>query len=189
VRTPLFTAWPKSVDRVIRYWAGSTSLDPACTHAGSRSERATALATAARHDGAASARAHTKPEPVHACTAPVVRLEGPLALGHGYISSVTPCVRVRHTHELPCGADAVAVPYERSSCLLAPARYPGVPGRCRIATCGRLFEGTDEISLGQTYSHRAASDLIRHTVHPRRAEVQSAPRNVAELLAPGRKTC
>ena len=43
----------------------------------------------------------------------------------------------------------------RSSCLLAPARFPGNPGRCRAATCGRLFEGTDEISLGQTCFSRS----------------------------------
>jgi hypothetical protein len=80
------------------------------------------------------------------------------------------------------------VPYERSSRLLAPARNPGTPGRCRIATCGRLFEGTDEISLGQTYPNGSAPDLIRHTVHPRRAEAKLGPRNVAELLAPATKT-
>jgi len=28
-------------------------------------------------------------------------------------------------------------------------------GRSRIATCGRLFEGTDEISLGQTSPERS----------------------------------
>lgn len=33
-----------------------------------------------------------------------------------------------------------------------PARSPAGAGRSRIATCGRLFEGTDENSLGQTCS-------------------------------------
>lgn len=32
-RTPRLTVSPKSVDRVIRYWAGSTALDPAANHA------------------------------------------------------------------------------------------------------------------------------------------------------------
>jgi hypothetical protein len=87
---------------------------------------------------------------VHACTAPVVRLKCPLALGHGYISSITPGVRVRHTHEtvMRCRRGRGFV---RTFVLLAsPGAGPGTPGRCRIATYGRLFEGTDEISLGQT---------------------------------------
>src|SRR5690349_1517170 len=33
---------------------------------------------------------------------------------------------------------------------LLVSAVPGRPGRSRIATCGRLFEGTDENSLGQT---------------------------------------
>jgi len=36
-------------------------------------------------------------------------------------------------------------------------------GRSRIATFGRLFEGTDEISLGQTSSERRALAVGRFT--------------------------
>lgn len=52
----------------------------------SRSECATALATTVGDDGAAGARAHPQPEPMHARTAAVVGLVGPLALGHGNLS-------------------------------------------------------------------------------------------------------
>src|SRR4051794_19232779 len=61
--------------------------------AGSRSERAATLATPAGHDGTTSPRAHAQTEAVHACATPVVRLKCPLALGHGCISSIEPCVR------------------------------------------------------------------------------------------------
>ena len=53
----------------------------------SRSQRAAALAAAARHDGAACTRTHTQPETVHTGPAAVVRLKSPLALGHGCFSS------------------------------------------------------------------------------------------------------
>jgi len=75
---------PKSVDRVIRYRAGSTAGDP-CVE--SRSQGAAALAAATRHDGATGARTHPQPETVHTGPAAVVRLESPLALGHGCFSS------------------------------------------------------------------------------------------------------
>lgn len=52
----------------------------------SRSECATALATTVGDDGAAGAGAHAQPEPMHARTAAVVGLVGPLALGHGNLS-------------------------------------------------------------------------------------------------------
>ena len=55
--------------------------------------------------------------------------------------------------------EAVAVRTLRWSRLLAPAREPDDPSRSRIATFGRLFEGTDEISLGQTC-------LLRSDRHP-----------------------
>jgi hypothetical protein len=44
------------------------------------------------------------------------------------------------------------LPLVSSSVSLASRRgLPWFRGRSRIATCGRLFEGTDEISLGQTW--------------------------------------
>ncbi len=81
---PWRTVTPKSVERVIRYRAGSTAGEP-CVR--SRSEGAAALATAGRHDGATGTRTHPQPETVHTGPAAVVRLESPLALGHGCFSS------------------------------------------------------------------------------------------------------
>ena len=49
------------------------------------------------------------------------------------------------------------------SSSLLPARSPVAPGRSRITTCGRLFEGTDEISLGQTYGQRPDHCHRHHT--------------------------
>lgn len=56
--------------------------------------------------------------------------------------------------------------------LLAGA-VPGGPGRSRIATYGRLFEGTDEFSLGQTCS----SGLRR-----RRSMVRSCPSRLIRII-------
>ena len=75
----------------------------------------------------------------------------------------------------------------RSSRLLAPAREPEHPGRSRIATFGRLFEGTDEISLGQTAFSRRRIHLVPHIVTHRTRQPPERPFNVAELLAPGNK--
>jgi len=55
----------------------------------SSSQRTTALAAPTRHDGAAGASPHAQPESVHAGTAPVVRLEGPLALCHDSLLAAT----------------------------------------------------------------------------------------------------
>jgi hypothetical protein len=81
------------------------------------------------------------------------------------------------------------LPWVSSSVSLANRRVlRWFPGRSRIATFGRLFEGTDEISLGQT-SLREAVKLYkcpsRHAVL--RAANQPA-KNVAERLALGKKT-
>jgi hypothetical protein len=58
------------------------------------------------------------------------------------------------------GGDAIAV-----GKLVRLASRRGLQkllGRSRIATCGRLFEGTDEIYLGQTSSGRRAKRHSRH---------------------------
>jgi len=52
------------------------------------------------------------------------------------------------------GGDANAVG-KLPSRLLTGAVSRNLVGRSRIATFGRLFEGTDEISLGQTCSERS----------------------------------
>ena len=56
------------------------------------------------------------------------------------------------------------LPLVSSSVSLANRRGPqSFLGRSRIATCGRLFEGTDENSLGQTLPDRASPVAERFT--------------------------
>jgi hypothetical protein len=61
-------------------------------------------------------------------------------------------------------------------------------GRSRIATCGRLFEGTDEIYLGQTSSDPRAKLHNRHISPVPPPGKKTPPKNVAERLAPDEKT-
>ena len=83
---------------------------------------------------------------MHAGSAPVIRLEGPLALGHGVLLVFEPSGRSRFStfvRELIGGG----------SCCW-PARSPctSVWVAAVSPTFGRLFEGTDAPSLGQTWS-------------------------------------
>ena len=56
------------------------------------------------------------------------------------------------------------MPLVSSSVSLANRRgLPNLVGRSRIATCGRLFEGTDEISLGQTSPERSLCTTYEFT--------------------------
>jgi hypothetical protein len=48
-------------------------------------------------------------------------------------------------------------------------------GRSRIATCGRLFEGTDEISLGQTSPERARAAAERLTTATAATQFRGPP--------------
>ena len=77
-------------------------------------------------------------------TAPVVGLKGPFALGHGCHSSL----RVATASDAQVWARSPLV--SSSSRWLAGAVSREDPNRSRVTTFGRLFEGTDEISLGQT---------------------------------------
>ena len=52
---------------------------------GSGRQRGAALATTGADDATAGARAHPETETVHLGTTTVVRLESPLALGHGWL--------------------------------------------------------------------------------------------------------
>jgi hypothetical protein len=65
------------------------SATPCSTPRGSRSERAAALVATAGDDRTSGPGPHPQPEAVHLGTTPVVRLERPLALGHGCFSSMT----------------------------------------------------------------------------------------------------
>lgn len=89
---------------------------------------------------------------MHPGTTPVVRLEGPLALGHGS----TLLSRLAD----PAGEG----PPDARLPLLSSTRTGAVPkpGRSRAATFGRLFEGTEVACAGQTgligTGHRGRSD-------------------------------
>jgi hypothetical protein len=50
---------------------------------------ATALAAPVGHDGTSGSGTHPQAEPVHTGSAPIIRLEGPLALGHGILLVVS----------------------------------------------------------------------------------------------------
>jgi hypothetical protein len=154
----------------------------------SRSQGTAALVAPAGHDGPTGTGAHAQPKTVHACTPSVVRLKGPLALGHGCLSSVTVASASFTVTTSSCRLGHRRRSYERRSRLLAPARYPEHPGRSRVATFGRLFEGTDEISLGQTTRAHRRIRHTRHNIHRPPAGVHEAVMNVAERLAPAAKT-
>lgn len=119
----------------------------------SRSQRTATLAAACRHDRATGARAHPQPETVHTGPAAVVRLKSPLALGHGCLSSFDVVPTSSTATHVMADEDASTVGKLIHPAYLAAAvsgSGPG-PGSGRIATCGRLLEGTDENCLGQTW--------------------------------------
>ena len=77
-----------------------------------------------------------------------------------------------------------------SSCVSLASRrgLRQFPDRCRIATFGRLFEGTDEISLGQTWPGSGETVDSSHNRHVFAEPVNQPTPNVAERLAPAQKT-
>ena len=119
---------------------------------------------------------------MHPRTAPVVGLKGPLALGHGCHSSL----RLATTSDAQVWIRSPLV--SSSSRSLAGAVSEGISDRSRAATFGRLFEGTDEIYLGQTSAGGPRHVDISHTSHRAYVAENSAPGNVAERLALRRKT-
>ena len=86
-RVPYFTVAPNSDDRLMRLRAGSTARRPVAKR--SRRESATPLTAPVGHDLAPRTRTHPQPEAVHAGAAAVIRLESPLALGHGVLLVVS----------------------------------------------------------------------------------------------------
>lgn len=162
----------------------------------SRSQGTAALATAAGHDGAACTRTHTQPETVHTGPAAVVRLESPLALGHGCFSSFGLVSTTSVTMTVMAAEDAATVGKLIHLAGAAPLRFSREPpSRSRIATCGRLFEGTDEICLGQTWPdplavgpNSASPGNKSHTSHQLCLACEEPVGNVAERLALREKT-
>lgn len=162
----------------------------------SRSQGAAALAAAARHDGTAGTGTHAQPETVHTGPAAVVRLKSPLALGHGCFSSFGLVSTPSITMTVMAAEDAATVGKLIHLAGAAPLRFSREPpSRSRIATCGRLLEGTDEICLGQTWPDSLADHPISvspgnksHTCHPLCRSCQEPVGNVAERLALREKT-
>jgi hypothetical protein len=108
----------------------------------SGSQRAAAFAPPAGDDRPPGAGAHPQAEAVHAGSAPVIRLEGPLALGHGVL------LVIRTVRPL---APFVRGSIGGGSCYW-PARSPVLIWVAAVSpTFGRLFEGTDAASSGQTW--------------------------------------
>lgn len=62
------------------------------------------------------------------------------------------------------------------------------PDRSRVTACGRLFEGTDEISEGQTHCSGPAKGPIRHSRNRVALALNLLTGNVAERLALRKKT-
>ncbi len=145
-RLPCLTVAPKSVDLVMRFRAESTAVTPRR----SGSQGATALATPIRHDRPAGPGPHPQAETVHAGTAPVIRLEGPLALCHDSLlaasdivpGTVSPAGGSRST---PRRLDRLCV-----SLVTGAASGPSARIAAVSPTFGRLYEGTDPCSPGQT---------------------------------------
>ncbi len=150
----------------------------------SRSQRTAALTTTARHDGPAGTSPHPQPEPMHPRATAVIGLERPLALGHGNLSLLR-VASAFHPHVVSGWTRSPLL----SSCVLrANRRGLRLPDRSRIATCGRLFEGTDEISLGQTSPLTRRIVDIRHILHRDVASTKMKSPNVVERLALREKT-
>jgi hypothetical protein len=78
------------------------------------------------------------------------------------------------------------LPLVSSSVSLASRRgLQSFLGRSRIATCGRLFEGTDEISLGQTWPEPTQVALKRFTAVTAVTPLGDPPRNPRAMLQNG----
>ncbi len=135
----------------MRFRAESTAVTPGF---GSGSHRAASLTTPTRHYRPPRPGAHPQPEAVHAGTAPVIRLEGPLALCHDSLLGASGIALRR----VPI-AGVTRLPSRSLGRLCVSLVADAGPGHvARIAavspTFGRLFEGTDERSSGQTWPPR-----------------------------------
>jgi hypothetical protein len=159
---------------------------------GSGSQRATAFAAPVRHNRPAGPGPHPQPETVHAGTAPVIRLEGPLALCHDSLLAASGIVldTVSHaggSHSPPRRLDRLCISLVTGAASGLDARIAAVS-----PTFGRLYEGTDRCSPGQTTPRRRPD---RHqsltAVTPAtgaRSNLCEAVPNVAERLARAGKT-
>lgn len=163
-RTPCLTVAPNSADRVIRYCAGSTvghyqagvrqsATGVPCDAARRRSRAPRGCASAAGN----RAHAHDADCSAGRSACPWPRLSLLIASGC--------CCRPR----------ATAAAVGKLCVLLVPARASSIPGNVGFAavspTFGRLFEGTDVRSLGQTCagSSQVTARGLSHNVAERLA--------------------
>jgi hypothetical protein len=148
-------------------------------------ERAATLAAPTGHDRTPGTSAHPQAEAMHAGSAPVIRLEGPLALGHDVLLVVLPSCRSDVRIGLVCGATGGGLG-------AAGRRGPQVVRVAAVSpTFGRLFEGTDAASPGQTWlattnPHGGVRKIFRfeHTRRGRRYhnEPKQAPRTLNDPI-------
>ena len=176
----------------MRLRAGSTAKNPSFR---SGRQCAAALTAPVGHDEPPGPGTHPQPEAMHAGTPPVIRLEGPLALGHGILlvvsgSSLASSGRSRFASGSVGGGPATG----RRGPQATPFWFAAVS-----PTFGRLFEGTDEPCPGQTWtaptnpSNTFPTFVGKVTLAGRnRKKAPNDPKqpnlNAAELLAAARKT-
>ena len=158
-RTPRLTVVPKSADRVIRYRAGSTLGDRWVRQSGSDGPCADDPRRSPGRRECACAGGNHAPWPADGCSA-----------GRSACPWPRLCLLVvrRPRSEDDSSDNVVAGTQFRTN-----RRGPGGPGRCRIATCGRLFEGTDHTCAGQTA-------LVR-------LPIPAPPASIVHRLAPDSK--
>ena len=173
---------------------GATSRQ---SETGSGSQRAAALTAPAGYDRPAGAGAHPQPEAVHPRASPVVRLKGPLALGHGCFSSLHLAADQPADRNTRVDTEAVG----KLCVSLVTARHPGpcwnccsVPGRGRIADVratvrgyGPAFAGSNLPPAGRR-RHLSPGRGPDSNTHGRPANTQKPLLNVAEWLALRNKT-
>lgn len=121
---------------------GTAREAPPC-YPSSSSQCVSALAAPTGDDRTPGAGAHPQPKAVHPSPAPVVRLEGPLALGHGTLSS---CFwhRVRRAHRRPAVPGAGDALGKSRELLRLTGNRRGLrhsAGRCRIADVRATVRG------------------------------------------------
>jgi hypothetical protein len=128
----------------------------------SRTQRAAALTAPVRNDGPPGPGPHPQPESVLARAPPVVRLKGPLALGHGCISSLRVAPATHADERIPVGT---RLPLVSSSVSLVGA----VSGRSWVAAvsprsgdCSRVL--TRFRWVKPRCGHRCHSPIL-HTRH------------------------
>lgn len=161
----------------------------------SGSQRATTLAAPVRHDGTPGPGAHPQAETVHAGSPAIVRLEGPLALGHDVLLVVSRSSRSTH----PLARRPVGLRVDRGVvlCSLAGAVpiHGSQPYRRRSGDCLRVLTRLGWVKPGLRQRTRTMTARIRFASPVGAARSRPGPKdprqlcwNGTELLAAARKT-